>query len=147
MIVLPNIYIVFQRILNYHLPSMSRPPGENAMFNSSLLPITPLRYRLTCPLVTVYNLEKAVLGLSHGSCRRVGICFLALLWTFSIVKKFPHLYCYPDMVFHSFIVSQFNSKCITSYLLISGCSSAFNWQPGHHAVSTIVCSCQSPGCC
>ena len=26
-------------------------------------------------------------------------------------------------------------------LLTSGCSAASNWQPGHHAVSTIVCSC------
>ena len=37
---------------------------------------------------------------------------------------------------------------ITSgYLLTSGCSAASNWQPGPHAVSTIVCSSWNPRCC
>ena len=32
-------------------------------------------------------------------------------------------------------------------LVTSGCSAASNWQPGPHAVSTIVCSSWNPGCC
>ena len=39
--------------------------------------------------------------------------------------------------------------CVRGYLLLvtSGCSAASNWQPGPHAVSTIVCSSWNPGCC
>ena len=37
----------------------------------------------------------------------------------------------------------------SGYLLLvtSGCSAASNWQPGPHAVSTIVCSSWNPSCC
>ena len=38
---------------------------------------------------------------------------------------------------------------LLTYLLVltCGCSAAFNWKPGPHAVSTIVKCLQSPGCC
>ena len=41
------------------------------------------------------------------------------------------------------------AKHTVTYLLLvtSGCSAASNWQPGPHAVSTIVCSSWNPGCC
>ena len=40
-----------------------------------------------------------------------------------------------------------NSEAGPDWLLTSGCSAASNWQPGPHAVSTIVCSSWNPSCC
>ena len=36
---------------------------------------------------------------------------------------------------------------LTYFLVTSGCLAASNWQPGPHAVSTIVCSSWNPSCC
>ena len=44
------------------------------------------------------------------------------------------------------LVDQFTSV-ITTSSASSGCSAASNWQPGPHAVSTIVCSSWNPSCC
>ena len=41
----------------------------------------------------------------------------------------------------------YNSEEQELILLTTGCSAASNWQPGPHAVSTIVCSSWSPSCC